>query len=76
MKTKKELTNKEVSALIVEHLKEIRDLYYKAYPDGDYLNVVLYKDSMRFNNRYYDEDKKYPIDYYKRFNRFIERKEN
>ena len=69
MKTKKELTNKEVSVLIAELLMEVRDLYYKAYPDGDYFNVVFYKESIKFNNSFYDEDEKYPIDYYKRFDK-------
>ena len=69
MKTKKELTNKEVSVLIAELLMEVRDLYYKEYPDGDYFNVVFYKESIKFNNSFYDEDEKYPIDYYKRFDK-------
>ena len=59
--------NKEQLTLeIAERLQEIKDLYLREYPDGDYLSLVIYKDSIGFNNRSWEggEDEDYPIDYH------------
>ncbi len=53
----------EMTEFIAEKLKEIRDKYYEEYPDGDYLNLVINKDLIRFNNSYWDKDEEYPLEW-------------
>ena len=48
---------------IAKRLKEIRELYLKEYPQGDYMSLTIWKDCILFNNSYYDEDINLPIDY-------------
>lgn len=57
------MNSKEMTKFIAEKLKEIRDKYYEEYPDGYYLSLVINKDSIRFNNAFWDKDKEYPIDW-------------
>ena len=52
-----------MTKFIAEKLKEIRDKYYEEYPEGYYLNLVIDKDLIRFNNAFWDKDKEYPIDW-------------
>ena len=44
---------------------EIRRMYLKAYPQGDSLDITIFKDCLWFNNHYYGEDDDYPINFYK-----------
>lgn len=53
-----EKTEKE----ILKKLHEIQDLYYKAYPNGNYMSLAFYKSSIMFNNRHWEDDESYPID--------------
>lgn len=48
---------------IAQRLKEIRELYLKTYPDGDYLSLVVWKNSIGFNNSMFGEDNDFPIQY-------------
>lgn len=57
------MNSKEMTKFIAEKLKEIRDKYYEEYPEGYYLNLVIDKDLIRFNNAFWDKDKEYPIDW-------------
>lgn len=48
----KELYNKVV---------EIQELYYKIYPQGDYLNMCITRDHISINNEHWGVDSGYPI---------------
>ena len=48
---------------IAKRLNEIRELYLKEYPQGDYMSLTIWKDCILFNNFYYDEDVNLPIEY-------------
>lgn len=48
---------------ISKRLKEIRELYLKEYPQGDYMSLTIWKDSINFNNSRWDKDINFPIDY-------------
>ena len=48
---------------IAKRLNEIRELYLKEYPQGDYMSLTIWKDCILFNNSYYDEDVNLPIEY-------------
>ena len=52
---------------IAKMVKEIRELYLKEYQQGDYLVLTIFKNSIKFNNSYWDEDVNLPIDYYEDF---------
>lgn len=56
-----------VSERIADLLLEIKEEYMKAYPDGDYMSLVVWKDSIMFSNAYFDRDSDFPIDYYRNF---------
>lgn len=56
-----------VSERIADLLLEIKEEYMKAYPDGDYMSLTIWKDSITFNNAYFDRDSDFPIDYYRNF---------
>lgn len=58
--------NKEQLTLeIAKRLKEIKDLYYKEYPNGDYLTLYFRKNFMSINNEYWEdgEDESFPINH-------------
>lgn len=48
---------------IANRLKEIRELYLKEYPQGDYMSLTIWKDSILFHNSRWDEDRNFPIFY-------------
>ena len=48
---------------IAKRLSEIRELYLKEYPRGDYMSLTIWKDCILFNNSYYYEDVNLPIEY-------------
>lgn len=56
-----------VSERIADLLLEIKEEYMKAYPNGDYMSLVVWKDSIMFSNAYFDRDSDFPIDYYRNF---------
>lgn len=56
------MTRKEAEAAIAEHLKEIQKISAE-YAGGGYLNLHCDNEMMFFNNRYWKEEKKTPLDY-------------
>ena len=58
------MTREELIKEIVKRIKDIKELYYSVYPEGDFLELTISKGFIEFHNRYYEEDKNYSIDYY------------
>jgi hypothetical protein len=60
--TREELTNE-----IYKKLVEIKEMYTKEYPKGNYLTLTIIDGTIMFNNERWDdgEDKEYPIEFYK-----------
>lgn len=60
------MTKKELTREIAKRIKDIKELYYSVYPEGDYLIMYFEKNIVSFNNRQWKggEDEKYPIDYH------------
>lgn len=60
------MTREELIKEIAKRLKDIKELYYSVYPEGDYLTLYFQDDSVSFNNENWDggKDKNYPIDYW------------
>ena len=52
---------------IAKRLNEIRELYLKEYPQGDYLVLAILKNRIGFNNSYWGEDARLPIEYNENF---------
>lgn len=48
---------------IAKRLNEIRELYLKEYPQGDYLSLTIWKDCISFYNSHFDDDINFPIEY-------------
>ena len=48
---------------IAKRVKEIRELYLTEYPQGDYMSLTIWKDSILFHNSRWDEDINFPICY-------------
>lgn len=57
------MTNEELTKEIAKRLNEIRELYLKEYPQGDYMSLTIWKDSILFHNSRWDEDRNFPIFY-------------
>lgn len=60
------MTREVLTREIARRLKEIRELYYKEYPEGNYLTLYFRKDAVSFNNEHWKDGKDagFPIDYY------------
>ena len=52
---------------IAKKLKEIKKLYYEAYPEGDYLTLTIYRGSISFNNARFGENE---VDYFEQDKRY------
>ncbi len=63
------MANEELTNEIYKKILEIQEIYAKAYPKGDYLSMFISENYIRFNNKYWDENKDFPIN-------FIQPKEN
>ena len=48
---------------IAKRVKEIRELYLREYPQGDYMSLTIWKDCFSFHNSRWDEDVNLPIEY-------------
>lgn len=66
------MTREELIKEITKRLKDIKELYYSVYPEGNYLTMYFEKNIVSFNNQHWEggEDEKYPIDYHEN-ERFI-----
>lgn len=60
------MTREKLTKEIAKRMKEIRELYYSVYPEGNYLSMHFEKDLISFNNRKWEggEDEGYQIDYH------------
>lgn len=60
------MTREELIKEITKRLKDIKELYYSVYPEGNYLTMYFEKNIVSFNNQHWEggEDEKYPIDYH------------
>ena len=60
------MTREELTREIAKRVKDIRELYYSVYPEGNYLILYFQNGSVSFNNKNWDneKDKNYPIDYW------------
>lgn len=60
------MTKEELAREIAKRVKEIRNLYYSVYPEGDYLIIHFRKGAVSFNNSHWKDgkDENYPIDYW------------
>lgn len=60
------MTKEELAKEIAKRVKDIRELYYSVYPEGNYLFMYFEKNKVSFHNRHWEggEDEKYPIDYH------------
>lgn len=61
------LSNEEMEEIYKRAL-EIREIYHKAYPQGDYLDVCITSKYISVNNLYGVDDKENPV----RFRRILE----
>lgn len=57
------MTRKEAEEKILKALKEVRETYLAYNPNGDWLNINIYKDYIRAENSfgYGQKDYDYPI---------------
>ena len=64
--TREKMTRNELIKEIAKRVKEIRELYYSVYPEGDYLSLFFEKDYISFNNEKWESgaDENYPIHYW------------
>ena len=60
------MTREELAKEIAKRVKDIRNLYYEEYPEGDYLVLYFKRDVVSFNNSHWEgaEDEGFPIDYH------------
>ena len=60
------MTREELIKEIAKRIKEIRELYYSVYPEGNYLTMYFEKNIVSFNNRQWEggEDEGFPVDYH------------
>ena len=61
------MNRKQLEREIAKKLKEIKKLYYEAYPEGDYLSLCIFRDSIEFHNNRFDENK---LDYFEQDKRY------
>lgn len=57
------MIKEELIQEIADKVNEIRELYYKEYPQGHCLSIEIGKNGISFCNIFYDEDIDFPIDY-------------
>ena len=60
------MTREELTREIVKRVNDIKNLYYRTYPEGDYLSFFFEKDCISFHNGKWEigVDENYPIDYF------------
>ena len=60
------MTQKEVEEKILELLTKIRSIYLEYNPEGKQLNIAVSDESVFAFNDYWDKEKDFPIDCYRR----------
>jgi hypothetical protein len=60
------MTQKEVEEKILGLLEEVRNVYLEYNPDGKQLNIAVAYDQLSAFNNYWDKEKNFPIDCYRR----------
>ena len=58
------MTRRGLEKQIAQKIREIRELYKQVYPRADCLEITLTKDHISFNNRFWNVDDDYPINYF------------
>ena len=60
------MTNEELMKEIAKRVKDIRNLYYSVYPEGDYMDISFRKEIVSFNNDCWEggDDEDFLIDYH------------
>lgn len=61
------MNRKQLEREIAKKLKEIKKLYYEAFPEGDYLSLTINRGSISFNNFQFDENE---VDYFEQDKRY------
>lgn len=61
------MNRKQLEREIAKKLKEIKKLYYEAFPQGDYLSLTIYRGSISFNNNHFGENE---VDYFEQDKRY------
>ena len=64
LQMKATMTREECEKRILEKLKEIKEIYEEYNPNADYLSLFVRKDFLQFNNVYWAEDSKHPLNGY------------
>ena len=60
------MTREELIKEIAKRIKDIKELYYSVYPEGDYMDISFKRNTVSFNNSNWEDgdDKDFPISYY------------
>lgn len=58
------MKRKECEEQIIDLMIQIRDVYSKYNPDGDYLTLAIMGDTLMANNMAYEDDEDHPLDIY------------
>lgn len=60
------MTREELTKEIAKRIKDIKELYYSVYPEGDYMDMSFRKNNVSFNNEEWKngEDESFPISYH------------
>lgn len=58
------MKRKECEKQIRDLMIQIRDVYMKYYPDGEYLSLAIMGDTLMANNMAYADDADNPLDIY------------
>lgn len=60
------MNKEELTREIAKRVKDIRNLYYSVYPEGDYMDISFRKEIVSFNNSYWkgSEDENFLINYH------------
>lgn len=60
------MTRDELIREIAKRVKDIKELYYSVYPEGDYMNISFRKEIVLFNNDCWEggDDEDFLIDYH------------
>lgn len=63
------MTQKQAERKILGLLNEIRSIYLEYNPEGKQLNIVVLDEAVLAFNDYWDKEKDFPIDCYRRISK-------